>query len=67
MEYSIISPALSFLMKHLVIGQHQKAPNPKIRKDKVSTIKIKNKNYVFYLSEGIENCKMSGKSLGILR
>ena len=27
MEYSIINPALSFLMKHLVIGQRQKAPN----------------------------------------
>ena len=24
---SIINPALSLLMKHLVIGQHQKAPN----------------------------------------
>ena len=27
MECSIISPALSLLMKHLVIGQHRKAPN----------------------------------------
>ena len=27
MERSIISPALSLLMKHLVIGQRQKAPN----------------------------------------
>ena len=27
MERSIINPALSLLMKHLVIGQHQKAPN----------------------------------------
>ena len=27
MELSIISPALSLLMKHLVIGQRQKAPN----------------------------------------
>ena len=27
MECSIISPVLSLLMKHLVIGQHQKAPN----------------------------------------
>ena len=27
MECSIISPALSLLMKHLVIGQLQKAPN----------------------------------------
>ena len=27
MECSIISPALSLLMKHLVIGQRQKAPN----------------------------------------
>ena len=27
MECSIINPALSFLMKHLVIGQHQIAPN----------------------------------------
>ena len=27
MERSIISPALSLLMKHLVIGQCQKAPN----------------------------------------
>ena len=27
MECSIINPALSLLMKHLVIGQHQKAPN----------------------------------------
>ena len=26
MEYSIISPALSLLMKHLVIGQCRKAP-----------------------------------------
>ena len=27
MESSIIGPALSLLMKHLVIGQHQKSPN----------------------------------------
>ena len=27
MECYIINPALSPLMKHLVIGQHQKAPN----------------------------------------
>ena len=27
MENSIISPVLSLLMKHLVIGQRQKAPN----------------------------------------
>ena len=27
MECSIISPALSLFMKHLVIGQRQKAPN----------------------------------------
>ena len=27
MERSIISPALSLLMKHVVIGQRQKAPN----------------------------------------
>ena len=27
MECCIISPALSLLMKHLVIGQRQKAPN----------------------------------------
>ena len=27
MECSIISPALSLLMKHLIIGQRQKAPN----------------------------------------
>ena len=27
MECSINNPALSLLMKHLVIGQHQKAPN----------------------------------------
>ena len=27
MERSIISPALSLLMKHLVIGQRQKAPH----------------------------------------
>ena len=27
MEYSIISPALSLLMKDLIIGQCQKAPN----------------------------------------
>ena len=27
MECSINSPALSLLLKHLVIGQHQKAPN----------------------------------------
>ena len=26
-ECSIINPALSLLMKHLVIGQHQKTPN----------------------------------------
>ena len=26
MEYTIINPALSLLMKHLVIGQCQKAP-----------------------------------------
>ena len=28
----------------------------------VSTIKMKNKNDFFYLSEDIENCKMSGKN-----
>ena len=27
MECSIINPALSLLMKHLLIGQRQKAPN----------------------------------------
>ena len=27
MECSIIHPVLSLLMKHLFIGQHQKAPN----------------------------------------
>ena len=27
MECAIISPALSLLLKHLVIGQRQKAPN----------------------------------------
>ena len=27
MECSIINPALWLLMKHLAIGQHQKAPN----------------------------------------
>ena len=27
MKCSIINPALSFMMKHLVIGQRQKAPN----------------------------------------
>ena len=27
MECYIINPALSILMKHLAIGQHQKAPN----------------------------------------
>ena len=27
MECTIINPALSLLMKHLVIGQRQKAPN----------------------------------------
>ena len=27
MECSIISPTLSLLMKHLVIGQHQKTPH----------------------------------------
>ena len=27
MEFSIINSALSLLMKHLVIGQHQKVPN----------------------------------------
>ena len=32
-----------------------------MRSDIVSTIKVKNKNNFFYLSEGMENCKMSGK------
>ena len=27
MECSVISPALSLLLKHLIIGQRQKAPN----------------------------------------
>ena len=27
MEWTIINPALSLLLKHLVIGQRQKAPN----------------------------------------
>ena len=27
MEYNIINPALSLLMKHLLIGQRKKAPN----------------------------------------
>ena len=27
MEYSIINPALSLLIKHIVIGQRQKAPD----------------------------------------
>ena len=27
MDCTIINPALSLLVKHLVIGQHQKAPN----------------------------------------
>ena len=31
------------------------------------TIKVKNKNDFFDVSEGMENCKMSGKSQGILR
>ena len=30
----------------------------------VSTIKLKNKKMIFYLSEGMENCKMSGKNQG---
>ena len=34
--------------------------NPEIRSDIVSTIKVK--NIIFYLSEGMENCKMSGKN-----
>ena len=29
-------------------------------------IKVENKNDFFDLSEGMENCKMSGKSQGIL-
>ena len=40
--------------------------NPQIRSDIVSVIKVKNKN-TFYLSEGMKNCEMSGKSEGILR
>ena len=41
--------------------------NPQIRSDTVNTFKAKNKNDFFYLSEGMENCKMSGKSQGILK
>ena len=42
--------------------------NPQIRSDTVSTIKLKNKNdFVLDLSEGMANCKMSGKSQGIWR
>ena len=33
----------------------------------ISTVKRKNKNVFLALSEGMENCKMSVKSQGILR
>ena len=35
--------------------------DPQIWSDNLSTIKVKNKNDFFYLSEDMENCKMSGK------
>ena len=38
-----------------------------MRSDIVSTIKVKNKNIFFYLSEGMENCGKSGKNQVILR
>ena len=41
--------------------------NPQIWSDTVSTIKLENKNDFLDLSEVMENCKMSGKSQGILR
>ena len=42
--------------------------NPQIWSDTVSTIKLKNENdFILGLSEGMENCKMSGKSQGICR
>ena len=42
--------------------------NPQIWSDTVSTIKLKNKNdFVWDLSEGMENCKMSGKNQGKVR
>ena len=41
--------------------------NPQIRSDTVKTIKVQNKKDLFIdLSEGMENCKMSRKSQGIL-
>ena len=41
--------------------------NPQIWSDTVNTIKVKNKNVFFYLLEGMENCKMSGKNQGKVR
>ena len=41
--------------------------NLQIRGDPVNTIKVKNKNDFFYLSEGMENCKMSWKNQGKVR
>ena len=32
-----------------------------------STIRLKNKNDFFYLSVGMENCKMSGENQGKVR
>ena len=40
---------------------------PKFRNDIVSTMKVKNKYIFFYFSEGMENCKMSGKNQGKVR
>ena len=40
---------------------------PHIWSDTVNTIKVKNKNIFFDLSEGMENCKMSGKNQGKVR
>ena len=42
--------------------------NPQIWSDTVNIIKVKNKNVFFLdLSEGMENCKITGKSQGILK
>ena len=42
--------------------------SPQIRSDTVCTIKVKDKNEIFfYLSEGMENCKLSGKNQGKVR
>ena len=42
--------------------------NPQIWSDTVNTVKVKNQKMIFFdLSEGMENCKMSGKNQGILK